>query len=55
MFRNKWYNTLYLGCDSSGKTTLVTSSSFEYPNPQALFILNKVILTTDVTTDVAEK
>jgi len=41
MFRNKWYSTLYLGCDNTGKTTLVTNSSFEYPNPQALFVLNK--------------
>ena len=48
MFRNKYFNTWYLGCDNTGKTTLVTNSSLEYPNPQALFIANKVVLRADV-------
>ena len=34
---------LYLGCDEEGKTTLVTSLyPTEYPNPQTLFIVNRV-------------
>ena len=43
MFRNKCYYTddLYLGSDYKGKITLVKNVSLEYPNPQALFILNK--------------
>ncbi|KAJ7373603.1 hypothetical protein OS493_011208 [Desmophyllum pertusum] len=42
MFRNKSYNTLYLGCDNTGKTTLVENLDLDYPNPQALFVLNKL-------------
>jgi len=42
MFRNKWYSDdLYLGSDYKGKITLVKNVFLEYPNPQALFILNK--------------
>ncbi|KAL9955836.1 hypothetical protein ACROYT_G037223 [Oculina patagonica] len=43
MFRNKFYHNpqLYLGCDNTGKTTLVENVDLDYPNPQALFILNK--------------
>ena len=34
---------LYLGCDQEGKTTLVTSLyPTDYPNPQTLFIANRV-------------
>ena len=47
MFRNKFYNTLYLGCDNTGKTTLVENVDLDYPNPQALFILNKITLIGD--------
>lgn len=42
MFENAQYNQKYLACDSSGKTTLVDIKCPEYPNPQALFILNTV-------------
>ena len=31
----------YLGCDASGTLTLVENWNLEYPNPQALFIVNK--------------
>ncbi|CAH3159483.1 unnamed protein product [Pocillopora meandrina] len=31
----------YLGCDDSGTLTLVENWNLEYPNPQALFIVNK--------------
>ena len=41
IFRNKFYNQ-YLGCDGNGNMTLVDMASLDYPNPQALFILNKV-------------
>lgn len=33
---------LYLGCDRSGAVTLVENASRLYPNPQTVFILNKV-------------
>ncbi|KAJ7373602.1 hypothetical protein OS493_011207 [Desmophyllum pertusum] len=46
MFRNKSYNNLYLGCDNTGKTTLVENVDLNYPNPQALFVLNKVTFLT---------
>ena len=42
IFRNKLYNQMYLGCDGNGNMTLVDMASLDYPNPQALFILNKV-------------
>ena len=42
IFRNKFYNQMYLGCDGNGNMTLVDMHSLDYPNPQALFILNKV-------------
>ncbi|XP_078348269.1 uncharacterized protein LOC144633291 isoform X1 [Oculina patagonica] len=45
MFRNRSYHTLYLGCDNTGKTTLVENLNPDYPNPQALFVLNKYNLT----------
>ncbi|KAL9955833.1 hypothetical protein ACROYT_G037218 [Oculina patagonica] len=45
MFRNKSYHTLFLGCDNTGKTTLVENLNPDYPNPQALFVLNKYNLT----------
>ena len=36
-------NAKFLGCDSTGKATLVDGMQVsDYPNPQALFILNKV-------------
>lgn len=41
MFRNCFYSNYYLGCDHTGKTTLVENWNLSYPNPQALFILNK--------------
>ena len=35
--------TKFLGCDSTRKATLVDGMQVsDYPNPQALFILNKV-------------
>ena len=42
IFRNKFYDKKYLGCDGNGNMTLVDMASLDYPNPQALFILNKV-------------
>ena len=42
IFQNKWCNTKYLSCDSTGNMTLVDMAELDYPNPQALFILNKV-------------
>lgn len=42
IFQNKWFNTKYLSCDSTGNMTLVDMAELDYPNPQALFILNKV-------------
>ena len=41
MFRSKPYTKLYLGCDSNRNATLVTMEDPHYPNPQALFIVNK--------------
>lgn len=41
-FENKLYNQKYLSSDSTGKMTLVDIADRDYPNPQALFILNKV-------------
>lgn len=41
MFRNCFYTNYYLGCDHTGKTSLVENWDTSYPNPQALFILNK--------------
>ena len=36
-------NKMFLGCDSTGMVTLVDGmQSTEYPNPQALFILNEI-------------
>ena len=42
-FRDKLDNTKFLGCDSTGMVTLVDGMQAPaYPNPQALFILNKI-------------
>ena len=46
-FKSYYYSSpklpLYLGCDEEGKTTLVTSLyPTTYPNPQTLFIANRV-------------
>ncbi|CAH3043622.1 unnamed protein product [Porites lobata] len=41
-FQTKLYNQKYLSSDSTGKMTLVDIAERDYPNPQALFILNKV-------------
>ena len=46
MFRSKDDNTLYLGCDHTGKTMLVENEDLDYPNPQILFILNKYNMTS---------
>jgi len=46
MFRSKPYSTLYLGSDGNRNATLVTMDDSHYPNPQALFIVNKYKLTT---------
>lgn len=40
MFRNCFYSNCYLGCDHTGKTTLVENGDLSYPDPQTLFILN---------------
>ncbi|CAH3131473.1 unnamed protein product, partial [Pocillopora meandrina] len=40
MFRNCFYSNCYLGCDHTGKTTLVENWDLSYPDPQTLFILN---------------
>ena len=42
-FRYALDNTKFLGCDSTGMVTLVDGMQVtEYPNPQALFILNEI-------------
>ena len=42
-FRYSLDNRMFLGCDSTGMVTLVDGIQFtEYPNPQALFILNEI-------------
>ena len=42
-FRYSLDNTKFLGCDSTGMVTLVDGMQFtQYPNPQALFILNEI-------------
>ena len=42
-FRYVLDNTTLLGCDGTGRAMLVDGMQFsDYPNPQALFILNKV-------------
>lgn len=43
MFQNKNDKNLYLGCDHTGKATLVKNADLDYPNPQALFILKRVV------------
>jgi len=40
-FRSRRYSTLYLGCDGNKNATLVTMENPHYPNPAALFIVNK--------------
>ena len=42
-FRYSLDNTKFLGCDSTGMVTLVDGmQASEYPNPQALLILNEI-------------
>ena len=42
-FRYTLDNTTFLGCDGTGRAMLVDGMQVsDYPNPQALFILNKV-------------
>ena len=41
VFRSKPWSSLYLGTDANGMATLVTMEDSQYPNPQALFIVNK--------------
>ena len=39
----KHYNSgLYVGCDNSGKATLLGDTAVEYPDPRILFVLTKV-------------
>lgn len=42
MFRNSFHSNYYLGCDHTGQTTFVENWNLDYPNPQALFILNRL-------------
>ncbi|XP_020605055.1 uncharacterized protein LOC110043887 isoform X4 [Orbicella faveolata] len=51
MFRSKPYSTLYLGSDGNRNATLVTMDDPFYPNPQALFIVNKYNPTTPISTE----
>ena len=41
VFKNSRYNTLYLGCDENKMATLVPMKITNYPNPQAMFIVNE--------------
>ena len=41
-FRSKTRDLLYLGCDNKKSATLVKMKDVKYPNPQALFTVNKV-------------
>ncbi|KAL9955865.1 hypothetical protein ACROYT_G037258 [Oculina patagonica] len=41
MFRSNQYRTLYLGSDSDRNAVLVPMEDSHYPNPQALFVVNK--------------
>ncbi|PFX32450.1 uncharacterized protein LOC111320850 isoform X1 [Stylophora pistillata] len=43
MFQNLNDKSLYLGCDHTGKATLVKNADLNYPNPQALFIAKRVV------------
>lgn len=43
MFQNLKDKSLYLGCDDTGKATLVKNADLNYPNPQALFIAKRVV------------
>ncbi|KAJ7373610.1 hypothetical protein OS493_011215 [Desmophyllum pertusum] len=42
MFKSNLSSTLYLGTDRDGKATLVPMADPSYPNPKALFIVNKI-------------
>ena len=33
---------LYVGCDNSGKATLLGDTAVEYPDPRTLFVLTKI-------------
>ncbi|XP_068674870.1 uncharacterized protein [Montipora foliosa] len=41
MFRSDQWHSLYLGCDDNKLATLVPMEDVNYPNPQALFTVNK--------------
>ena len=41
MFRSDPWHSLYLGCDDNKLATLVPTEDVNYPNPQALFTVNK--------------
>ena len=41
VFKSSRYNTLYLGCDENKMATLVPMKITNYPNPQAMFIVNE--------------
>lgn len=43
IFQTRNDKSLYLGCDHTGKATLVKNADLDYPNPQALFILKRVV------------
>ena len=44
-FRSKPFDLLYLGCDNDkSRATLVEMKDVDYPNPQALFTVNKIKL-----------
>ena len=49
VFKSSRYNTLYLGCDENKMATLVHMKITDYPNPQAMFIVNEfnVVLLPD--------
>ena len=42
LFKNKQYNTLYLGCGSDGG--LLPMNTEKYPDPRVLFITNEYVL-----------
>ncbi|CAH3175681.1 unnamed protein product [Porites lobata] len=49
VFKSSHYNRLYLGCDENKMATLVHMKITDYPNPQAMFIVNEfnVVLLPD--------
>lgn len=44
VFKNRQYKTLYLGCGNDGQL-LLPMNNVSYPDPRALFITNKYVLT----------